>query len=122
MLDDLTFEHHEACENTKFVKKNEKLESTVIGSKMSRGFTINNILKSELNEDKPMYNYMSTNDQKTFSKFEVQTCSTKISLPEISKSYHDKALHIREEDDRALFLRKKGASPSDLGKLIFNFN
>ena len=89
---------------------------------MSRGFTINNILKSELNEDKPMYNYMSTNDQKTFSKFEAQTGSPKISLPEISKSYHDKALQIREEDDRALFLRKKGASPSDLGKLIFNFN
>ena len=119
LLADSTFQHNEPCENMTFDRQNERSECTVMEHKMNRDFTINNILKSEPSEDKPIDTYQSLNGQNTFSEFDCKTETPKLSFPALSKKYSDMALQLQDRDERALFLRKKGASPHDSGKYKF---
>ena len=112
-------EHDEPSESMTLDRQTERSECTVMEHKMNRDFTINNILKSETSEDKPIDNYQSLNSPSTFSEFDCKIATPKLSFPALSKRYSDMALQLQERDERELFLRKKGSSPNDSGKYKF---
>ena len=119
---DSTFQHNEPSESMAFDRQTERSECTVMEHKTNRDFTINNILKSEPSEDKLIDDYQSVNGQKILDEFDCKTETQKISFPGLSKRYSDMALQFQERGERALFLRKKGASPHDSGKYEFKVN